>query len=165
MLILLTVHLSIGMGCFHFLVIASNAAMNMCVQTPDEIPAVILIGICPETEVLGTSSAWHLTFLLSRLSFGVPHQFAFLYLRDVKVTHQACLLLCFIDKHATVSLQRGEMGTFSSLAQSLCTVPLGWLPWPIHLPSHGPSKTLRTRNHAVAPVIWDGCTLAASHQK
>ena len=97
----------------------------MGVQTPDQIPAVIIMGIYPEMEVLGTSSAWHLTFLLSRLSFGVPHQFAFLYLRDVKVTHQACLLLCFIDKHATVSLQRGEMGTFSSLAQSLCTVPLG----------------------------------------
>ena len=109
-------------GGFHFLVIASNAAMNMGVQTSDQIPAVILMGMYPEMEVL---VAWHLTFLLSFLSFGVPHQFAFLCLRDVKVTHQTCLLLCFIDKHANASLQRGEVGTFSSLAQSLCTVPLG----------------------------------------
>jgi len=75
-----------------------------------------LMGIYPETEVLVT---WHLTFSLSLLSFGVPHQFAFLYLRDVKVTHQTCLLLCFIDRHANLSLQREEMRSFSSLAQSL----------------------------------------------
>ena len=79
-------------------------------------PLSLLMGVDPEMEVLVTR---HLTLILSLLSFGVPHQFAFLYLRDVKVTHQTCLLLCFIDKHANVSLQRGGMRSFSSLARSL----------------------------------------------
>ena len=108
-----------------------------------------LIGIYPEMEVLVT---WHLTFLLSLLSFGVPHQFAFLYLRDVKVTHQTCLLLCFIDKHANVSLLPALSHRDDSPGRST------------YQPTDK-SKTLGTRGHAVAPVIWDGCTLSASHQK
>ena len=88
-----------GMGRFPFLVIVSNAAMNMGVQISDQIPAVI-----PYRYIPSNGSAGHMAPLLSLLSFGVPHQFAFLYLRDVKVTHQTCLLLCFIDKHANVSL-------------------------------------------------------------
>ena len=42
-----------GMGCFHFWVTVSNDAMNMGVQTSDQIPAVIPYGYRPRNGSAG----------------------------------------------------------------------------------------------------------------